>query len=279
MIAMKQIKKYFLIILILFSLQNCNKPNVNFLDPQNDDENVVVESPRTADDVRVDFQNFDFHTGINDVTLESTSEGLFWSFRVIVPVDASETNKKPLIFNLHGGAQNIAPDAHKSTDCLISPGLDGIIDAYIISPNSNGKLWYDQSNQIQILALYDLATSYLPIDMNRIAITGYSDGGNGSWFYSQYFSSMFSAAIPMATSYNTAKSNGSVEKINIPLYVIHGANDLLFPVETTQAFVDASKSAGSDIQFVIAPNLSHNEVCDYVPYLRDAAQWLATIWN
>jgi len=270
--------KFSVIVLLFASVISCNKPNSNFVDPQNDDD--VVELPRTADDVREDFQNLNLQPGINDVSIESLTEGFFWTFRVIVPVGASETNKKPLIFSLHGGAQNIIPDAHKNTDCLISPGLDGIIDAYIISPNSNGKLWYDQSNQIQILALYDLATSYLPIDTTKTAITGYSDGGNGSWFYSQYFSNMFSAAIPMATSYNTAKSNGTVEKINIPLYVIHGADDLLFPVETTQGYVDASIAAGSDIHFVIAPYLDHYEVCDYVPYLRDAAQWLAdTVWN
>ena len=91
---------------------------------------------------------------------------------------------------------------------------------------------------------------------------------------------MFSAAIPMATSYNTKKSNGSIEKIEIPLYVIHGAEDLLFPVGTTQGYVEASIAAGSDIQFIIAPGLDHYDVCDYTPYLRDAAQWLVTnVWN
>lgn len=278
---MKKVKKVSLILVLMLCLGNCNKPNSNFVEPGTDNGNGgVIDQPRTADDVIADFQALNFQPGINDFSLESPTEGLFWNFRVIVPADASATNKKPLIFSLHGGAQNIAPDIHKNTDCLISPGLDGIIDAYIISPNSNGKLWYDQNNQIQILALYDLMTSNLPIDMNKIAITGYSDGGNGSWFYSQYYSNMFSAAIPMATSYNTKKSDGSIEAINIPLYVIHGNEDSLFPIATTEAFVNASIDAGSNIQFVIAPNLDHYQPCDYVPYLRDAAQWLVnTVWN
>jgi predicted peptidase len=268
---MKKSKCILILAIILFSLQSCSKSDSNI---------VNDELPRTEEDVRNDFKNLSFQTGINDVSLESIIKGLFWNFRIIVPEGASDTNKKPLIFNLHGGAQNIAPEAHKSTDCLVSPGLDGIIDAFIISPNSNAKLWYDPSNQLQILALYDLVTSNLPIDISKVAITGYSDGGNGSWFYSQYFSNMFSAAIPMATSYNTAKSNGSVEPIAIPLYVIHGADDTLFPVQTTQVYVDASINAGSNIQFVIAPNLGHYQPCDYVSYLRDAAQWLVnTVWN
>ena len=91
---------------------------------------------------------------------------------------------------------------------------------------------------------------------------------------------MFSAAIPMASSYNTKKSNGTIEKIEIPLYVIHGAEDLLFPVATTQGYLEESIAAGSDIQFIIAPGLDHYDVCEYTPYLREAAQWLVTnIWN
>lgn len=273
----KSMKYLLLLFLIILS---CNSPNPNFVDDQNDDGDVIIDLPRTADDVRNDFQDFDFKPGINDVSLESITEGLFWNFRIIVPEEANTLNKKPLIFSLHGGAQNDSPNAHKSTDCLIAPALEGIIDAFIISPNSNAKLWYDQSNQIQILALFDLATSYLPIDLDKIAMTGYSDGGNGSWFYAQYFSSMFSAAIPMASSYNTKKSNGSIEKIEIPLYVIHGEEDLLFPVATTQAYIEESIAVGSDIQFIIAPELDHYDVCNYTPYLREAAQWLVTnVWN
>lgn len=278
---MKQVKKPFIFLLLILCLGSCNKPNSNFVELGTDNGNEEeVDKPRTTDDVIADFQALNFRVGVNDFSLESPTEGLFWNFRVIVPADASATNKKPLLFSLHGGAQNTSSESHKTTDCLISPGLDGIIDAYIISPNSNGKLWYNKNNQIQLLALYDLMTSNLPIDMNKIAITGYSDGGNGSWFYSQYYSNMFSAAIPMASSYNTKKNDGSVEAITIPLYVIHGNEDSLFPVATTQAFVNASIDAGSDIEFVIAPNLDHYQPCDYVPYLRDAAQWLVnTVWN
>lgn len=246
----------------------------------NDDTQSNPDLPRTADDVRSDFQNLDIMPGINDFSLESTTKGFFWHFRIIAPSDASEINKKPLIFNLHGGALNLIPDAHKTTDCLVSPGIDGIIDAFVISPNSNGELWYSQNNQIQILALYDLATSYLPIDVQKTAITGFSDGGNGSWFYSQYYPSMFTAAIPMATSYNTEKSNGDLDPISIPLYVIHGENDQLFPIQTTLDYVNMSKSVGSDIQFVMASGLDHYHPCDYVSYFRDAAVWLNdTVWN
>ena len=240
---------------------------------------IEETGPRTADDVRKDFENLTITPGINDITLETTTENVFWKFRIVAPDNASSTNKRPLILSLHGGARNVLPDAHKSSSCILSSGFDAF-DAYVISPNSNGQLWFDQSNQAQVLALVDLASSYLHIDTTKIGITGFSDGGNGSWFFTQFFPSIFSAGIPIATSYNTADGNGIVNKIDVPLYVIHGSDDELFPIATTETFVNASIAAGSDIEFITASGLSHFSSCsEYLTYLQDAADWLDTIWN
>lgn len=242
-------------------------------------DNDSMLTTRTVDDVKNDFQNLNIQEGINDFILESNVTGVFWNFRIIAPSDASEANKRPLILSLHGGASTIMPEANKSTGCLIEPAFESL-NAYIISPNSDGFLWYEQQNQVQILALLDLAKTYLPIDQNKVLVTGYSDGGNGSWFYADYYSALFSAAIPMASSYNPVGSNGVVSKINIPLYVIHGENDDLFPLAQTEEWVNQSINAGSIIEFVIAEGLTHYEICNYVGYLQDAVVWVQTeIWN
>ena len=234
--------------------------------------------PRTDQDVIDDFNNLDIQVGTNDLELESTAEGVFWKFRLIVPEGASSSNKKPLVLRLHGAAQANSATAHQTTECLVEPAFEGK-DVYILSPNSNGELWESQFNQVQIQALMYLTTSGLDVDVNRVIVTGYSDGGNGSWFYSQYFPGYFNAAIPMATSYHNESNNGSVSKIDIPLYVIHGQNDELFPLATTQGFVDEYIDAGTDITFVVAPGKVHNEPCTYVDELKDAVDWLyAEIW-
>lgn len=252
--------------------------SIFFISCGGNDDSTPAPTPRTAEDVRNDFKNLTFNVGINDVSLESVVEGVFWKFRVIVPEGASSSNKMPLVMRLHGAARSNNSDAHKSTDCLVVPGFEDL-DTYIISPNSNGSFWYDEPNIVQILALLDLAKENLHIDSNKVVAMGYSDGGNGSWFFAQYYSSLFSAAIPMATSYNTENSSG-ISGIATPLYVIHGSDDTLFPLETTQGFVDASIAVGSDIEFVIADGLGHLDVCDYVSYLKDAVAWLeAEVWN
>ena len=255
-----------LLFVTLMGFINCGGSDIN------------IPNERTGDDVRNDFQNLNLLPGINDVTLESTISGIYWNFRIIVPEDASDVNKRPLILRLHGGASNVAPEAHKSTSCLAEPGFE-MLNAFIISPNSDGYFWHEQQNQVQILALLDLAKSYLPVDVDKVVVMGYSDGGNGSWFYADFYSELFSAAIPIASSYNPIGAGGVVPSIDIPLYVIHGENDELFPIAQTEEWVQLSIDAGSDIEFVSAEGLTHFAPCDYVSYVQDAAVWLQSRWN
>ncbi|MEC8832647.1 MAG: dienelactone hydrolase family protein [Bacteroidota bacterium] len=256
--------------LMLLLISGCSKDS---------NENGTSSETRTEADVRTDFANLQINPGINDLRLESITKGVYWNFRLVVPEEASENNRRPLLLHLHGGASNLIPDAHQSTDCILRSGFEDM-HPYVVSPNSNGELWFSPSNQVQVLALLDLISSTLFVDNDKVAVTGFSDGGNGSWFYAQFYGVLFAAAIPISTSYNTENASGEVSPITIPLYVIHGSEDQLFPLETTEGFVTASIEAGSDIEFVVAEGLDHYSSCDlYTPYLMDASDWLANIWQ
>lgn len=248
-----------------------------FISCSTDGDNEV-ERARTAEDVVLDFQNLNLQPGINDINLESLVNGVFWNFRVIIPENAAENNKRPLVIDLHGASGGNA-NAHKNTDCYVEKGVQAL-NAFIISPNAGFDQWYDQSNQQLILALVDLASSYWHVNPNKRMITGYSNGGNGSWFFADYYPELFSVAVPIASSYDPERSTGEVPRISVPMYVIHGENDELFPVEQTETFVNKSIAAGSSIEFVVAPGLTHLDVCDYESYLEEASAWiLSEIWN
>lgn len=236
-----------------------------------------IPQPRTSQDVIDDFNALTINVGTNDLQLESVVEGVFWNFRIIVPEGASSSNQRPLVLRLHGADQSGSPEAHKSTACLVEPAFEGK-DVFILSPNSSGFRWYEEPNNIQIRALLDLTTTRFDIDTEKTVMTGYSDGGNGSWFFAQFYPNLFSAAIPMASSY-LPQSNNDINNIKVPLYVIHGSEDDLFPLDKTQGFVDEYIAAGSDITFVVADGLVHNEPCAYVDELKKAVVWLETeVW-
>ena len=241
-------------------------------------DDITVADTRTIEDVMEDFNNLDIQPGVNDFTLESLNVGLFWNFRVIAPSDASESNRKPLVMALHG-ASGGNPTAHQNTSCYVEPGLEAL-DAYIISPNAGLEQWYSIFNQMQVINLLTLAKSNWFVDTNKVLVTGYSNGGNASWLFADFFPQHFTASIAMASSYNSRRADGSISAINIPLYVIHSNGDELFPIAITEGFVVDSVNAGSYIEFVEVDGLSHYTPCEYVPHLQDAVTWLENeVWN
>lgn len=231
---------------------------------------------RTYADLQADFSAINFETGITDASLIGVNNE-FWEFRVIMPDVDLTNNNRPLIITLHGFAGN-DPNAHKNTACYAEPGFEAL-DAIIISPNNRGLQWFEPYNQSQVNALVDLASDYLPVDTGKIVVSGYSDGGNGAWWYSETQPNVFSAGIPMASAYGSYNSDGSARVIQTPTYVIHGENDELFPLQNTQDWVDATVLSGSDSTLIVATGLTHTEPCEYVSYLQDAASWLVSdVW-
>lgn len=230
----------------------------------------------TSADIENAFQAFEVKVGTQDLELE-VAEGVTYSFRVIFPA-VDLTQNWPLVLTLHG-ASGGDPNAHTYTDCYVEPGLEDL-DAIILSPNGGASNWQTLGNNDKLRILTDLATRFWPVDISKIAITGYSNGGNGSWYYAETQPTFFSAAIPIAAGYVILNANGSARKVDIPIYAIHGENDELFPLDTVQYWAEQTALVGTDIEFVVAEGLGHTEPCNYEEYFKGAAEWLKNeIWN
>ena len=227
----------------------------------------------TSADVEKAFQEISLTPGVQDISLEVAND-VFYNFRIIVP-DVDMSKSWPFIMAFHGES-NGNPDAHKGTECYIEPGFEGL-DAFIIHPNAGTQQWYEQFNQIKVINLMSWATKFWPVDFNKIVAAGYSNGGNASWFFAEQAPHIFSAAIPIASSYDLSINDSTSRKLDIPIYAIHGENDELFPIEITKKWVDESIKAGSDITWVEATGKTHFKPCEYVEYVQGASDWLKNI--
>jgi len=213
------------------------------------------------------FSKIKVKKGTRDVTLINDYNKR-WKMRVNFP----ETTEKRqhLIIALHWAGNG---DTYKEfNDCLALPGLEAL-NAIIVSPEDEGQLWSTQNNVDKIRSIVANAQKYWNVDSEKIAVTGYSNGGNGSWFFAQNYPKLFSAALPMASAYaiNT--------KIEIPLYVIHGAKDELFELARTEKWVMKTQEKGTDITWVVNNTLSHFQGCAYITELKKAAEWLKLRWK
>lgn len=239
-------------------------------------ENITPIPKWTWDDTDAAFADIQITPGSTiDIVLEVPEAPYEWSLRIIVPQNIDEVNGNPLVYSMHGGVGGAGRQAHKGLECFTSAWES--INAFVISPNADRVQWYETYSQIKVTKLIALALENWPIDDSKIVASGYSDGGNGTWFLAEAYPDVFSAGIALATSYNTLNSKGKPRRIRTPLYVIHSSGDELFPLDQTAFWVERTTSSGSPIEFVIVDGLSHYTPCEYVSYFEDGIQWLQDV--
>jgi len=274
--AMKYKLKVALVLFVLcICFTGCSE---SFLE-STDQETVIENNPQLdVEEARRAFALLPFETGENDFELPVLYNQK-WIFRFIIP-ETTNDELLPLFLDLHGGARTPRNTIHQWINCSLR-GAWGDTRAYILSPNSQGLLWYDEFNETQVVNLVKFAIENFNIDPNKVVVTGYSDGGNGSWFFADTHPELFSAAIPLASSYPLmTNEDGTLRKIDIPIYAIQGELETLFPYSNIESRVEQHRAAGSDIILVKAIGLDHNTFCSYTPYVEDALEWLeTTVWD
>ena len=208
-----------------------------------------------------------------------TTDDQTWNARITIP-EMNSVNKKakyPLIIGLHWLAtskKNQDQAYINYSSCLLEPVFTNL-NAFIIAPQANEILWHSENNQVRILSLIEQAKKHWPIDEDKIVITGYSQGGVGTWFYADTYPDIFSAAIPIASSYPKIPNSS----IDIPMYVIHSKDDETFPVKRIKSRVREYRKKGTDITYV-QNKLSHYKACKYDKYLDKSLAWLSNdVWE
>ncbi|QCX01392.1 hypothetical protein FGM00_15210 [Aggregatimonas sangjinii] len=213
------------------------------------------------------FAKIGMKEGTRNVTV-ANDFGKKWKMRVNYPEHTKEANSLIIALHWAGGGDTF----REFNDCLVVPGLE-FLNPIIVSPEGENQLWSSANNEDKVLSVVTNAKKYWNVDSNKIAVVGYSNGGNGSWYFAEKYPGMFSAAIPMASAYALTK------KIDIPVYVIHGQQDELFDIARTEKWVNQTKEKGSEVIFKAADGLSHYEACAYIELLKEAGEWLEQKWK
>jgi len=85
----------------------------------------------------------------------------------------------------------------------------------------------------------------LPIDTNRIYITGLSMGGYGTYDAIERYPDLFAAAVPVCGGGDTSKATSIA---HLPIWIFHGAEDPavspLYSLEMLQALTKAGAHPG-----------------------------------
>ena len=139
------------------------------------------------------------------------------------------------------------------------------MNGILVAPSSDGKHWLDIDYEKRVITLVKQLIKYWPIDPEKVIITGYSNGGIGSWHYAKKYPKLFTAGLPIAGSYRSSK-------IKVPLYILHGEKDDLFAVEQIETTISESIEKGSKITYKKIPDFTHFSACSYTQELQQMAK-------
>ncbi len=150
----------------------------------------------------------------------------------------------------------------------------------IVAPDIPASSWVDPVS-VEVVSEFidrvlDLKETW-PIDPERIVVTGYSAGGIGTWNLTDEFPRLFSAGLPVAADPVTIDSR---DESSTPMYVVHGEEDELFPLEVVRSAVDRVVEQGAPVHVVVVEDVGHTALSAYVEPLSGAVEWLeGEVWD
>ena len=120
---------------------------------------------------------------------------------------------------------------------------------------AHDKEW--EHYETEVLAMLDAAVDKYGADPRRIALTGLSQGGHGTWELARRHPRRFRALAPLC-GYPATYAAGEMERNRaaagqiaqalreVPVWAIHGTADTAVPVALTDMIVEALRTAGAD---------------------------------
>jgi predicted peptidase len=179
-------------------------------------------------------------------------------FLLRVPKDLKTGGKYPLLLFLHGagetGNDNQKQLKHDPTK-LAPKDVFEKNPMIVVAPQCPADQgWGGQTLETVIKMVKDFQKE-LPVDPERIYITGLSMGGYGTWSALSLEPRLFAAAIPICGGGDVA----SVRKFDkVPIWAFHNDGDPTVSVEGSRSMIAALKKAGADPKYTEYQSTQHD---------------------
>ena len=216
-----------------------------FLDPPYRNDEALIQKVLHADASRPD-------VGVMHADNASDQRG---GFSMYVP-EYYAGEKVPLILALHGGS------GHGRSFLWSWLRTARSRNAIVISPTSKDGTWslmgpdVDSAN---LDAMVAYAAEHWNVDDQRILLTGMSDGGTFSYVSGLRAEVPYTHLAPCSASFHPmlVQAVDPARLRHLPIYLIHGALDWMFPVDVARDARTALTEAGAMVTYREIEDLSH----------------------
>ena len=174
-----------------------------------------------------------------------------------VPENLDTSRPAPLIVALHGGSGDGAGflwswlREARSRGCIL------------LAPTAIGRTWslaeppLDGEN---IARLVEQVAQGWPVDPSRMLLTGMSDGGSFCYLHGlSSAAARFTHLAPIAAAFHPIMASVAdpARLRGLPIFILHGTRDWMFPAETAEAAAHALAAAGARVRHEEIADLAH----------------------
>jgi phospholipase/carboxylesterase len=192
-------------------------------------------------------------TGIFHDHSEPGSRG---GFSLYVPEYYAPDRTWPLVVALHGGSGN-------GRGFLWSWLRDArSFGAILVAPTATGQTWAlmgEDTDTPNLARILDLVRSRYNVDPAKLLLTGMSDGGTFCYVSGLESASPFTHLAPVASTFHPLMAElADAERLRgLPVYLVHGRLDWMFPVQVARQTNELLSAAGADVTYREIDDLSH----------------------
>ena len=193
------------------------------------------------------------HTGVIHDHNEPGSRG---GFSLYVPEYYTPDRPWPLVMALHGGSGNGRSFLWSWLREARSFG------ALLIAPTATGPTWAlmgEDADTPNLSRILGIVQSRWNVDPARMLLTGMSDGGTFCYVTGLDAASPFSHLAPIASTFHPlmAETADKNRLRGLPIFLVHGKLDWMFPVQVARQTREVLWIAGADVTYREIDDLSH----------------------
>ncbi len=195
------------------------------------------------------------------------------NYRMLYP-DADTMRRYPLVIFLHGSGERGNDNDAQLKWGVMNFATDKMMKMYpalVIAPQCpTGMTWsnFSRSNNNRLMKLQPVASKpmalvieliqqlskKMPVDTNRIYITGLSMGGYGTFDAIERYPDLFAAAMPICGGGDTSIAASIA---HIPMWIFHGSEDAAVNPLNSVDMLQALMKAGAHPGYTQLPETGH----------------------
>lgn len=218
-----------------------------FLEPDQRDDQALLDR-LVAGAARSDVQ-----VGVLHMDNATDERG---GFSMFVPEDYDPARAYPVVVALHGGSGHGRLFLWNWVREARSRGV------ILVTPTAIGDTWSLRQPEVDgthLVRVLEYVARTWHVDRTRVLLTGMSDGGTFTLLSGIDGDSPFTHLAPVAASFHPLLLTMTPPRrlLGLPVYLVHGALDWMFPVSVARSAHGALDGAGAKVVYREIADLSH----------------------